>query len=85
MILVTTKTKFTGMDGRTVVAFVQKDGHAVDPFTITASPSGVSFKGIMVGEFSGQNDLQEWAKLMGDVWRERLKLRPSIVTTPAGH
>lgn len=79
------KTKFTGLDGRVVVAFVQKGSTKVDPFTITASPSGVSFKGTMEGEFTSQNDIQDFAKAFTDIWAERLRLRPNIVTTSTGH
>lgn len=85
MILELEKTKFTGLDGRVVVAFVQKNSTKVDPFTITASPSGISFKGTMEGEFTKQNDLEVFAKLFSEIWKERLRLRPSIVTSPSGH
>lgn len=83
------KTKWTGLDQRTFVAFTQETPEGekahVDPFTIVVSPSGVSFKGVMVGELQTQNELQDFAKLFGEVWKERLKLRPQIVTSESGH
>ena len=95
MVLVMKKVKWTGLDQRTVVSFVQvvpqkegdttKEVSTVDPFTITVSPSGISFKGSMVGELQEQKELQEFAKLIGDVWKERLSLRPKLVTSPSGH
>lgn len=89
MIIQMKKVKWTGLDQRVVVTFVQvvPEGMTanVDPFTITATPSGISFKGSMLGEMTSQNDLQDFAKLFSEVWKERLKLRPQIVTTPSGH
>lgn len=75
------RLKWTGPDGRTYVTYTQKhaDNVTLDAFTITVSPSGVSFKGKMLGELDDQADLQGFAKLMGDVWKDRLKLRIHIV------
>lgn len=83
------KTKWTNLEQRTCVSFTQKTPEgmtaAVDPFTITASPSGISFKGSMVGELSNEAELQAFAKLFSDIWVERKRLRPAIVTSPSGH
>lgn len=80
------RLKWTGPDNRTYVTYTQKnpEGYmprevSLDAFTITVSPSGVSFKGKMIGEMSDQADLQDFAKIMGDVWKDRLKLRVHIV------
>lgn len=85
MILEMDKLKFTDLSGRTVVAFVQKGSTKIDPFTITASPSGISFKGTLEGELNKQDELEKFAKLFTDIWAERLRLRPTIVQSPSGH
>ncbi len=75
MILEMEKTKFVGMDGTPTIVFRQKGVAPVTAFTITCTPTGISFKNKMIGELEGQLDLRAFAKLMDEVWRERSKLR----------
>lgn len=75
------KTKYSGLDGRTYVAFTQRESTALIPFQIIASPSGLSFKGTMEGEIQKNlPEMQDFAKMVGEAWREHLKLRPIIKT-----
>jgi hypothetical protein len=53
------------------------------PFTIRATPHGVNFEGTLKSPITDHNDLQEFARLMGDAWKEHLKLRPQIVHAAA--
>lgn len=75
MILEMDKVKFTGIDGTPQCLFRQKGVDPKSAFTIIVTPTGVRFKGNMIGELEGQSDLQSLAKLIDEVWRERMKMR----------
>lgn len=77
------KSKIDGLDGRTKVLFQEDSGDA-DPFTLTATPQGITFTG-KLGVILDSNDmLQEFARLVGAGWSEHTKLRPKIYSPSEG-
>lgn len=85
MILEVDKISFKGMDGTPNILFKQKLADPKTGFCIVCSPTGIRFKGTMLGEMSSYQDLQAFAKLMDQVWRERQKLmrwKPDPITAP---
>jgi hypothetical protein len=77
------KSKYSGIDGRTYVAFTQKNSTQEKPFQIIASPSGVSFKGTMEGEIQKNlPEMQDFARMVAEAWKEHLRLKPIIKTHP---
>ncbi len=78
------RTSFTGLDGRVVVAFTE-DVARIDAFTIEVRPSGMKIKGVMTMEISSEGELQDFAKLLSDIWQEHRRIKPKLSTTLSGH
>lgn len=74
-----TKEKVSLLDGRTVSRWIEKDSTEARPFRIEASPSGIRFSGTMQGEIEDMKELQAFAKLLDEIWRERVRLRPVLM------
>lgn len=77
-------TKFTGLDGRVVVAFTE-DRAGVDAFTIKINPEGMWFTGTSEMKITTEAELQDFAKMISNIWSEQRKLRPKLTTSLAGH
>lgn len=75
---------FKGLDGRRTITFIQKDG-GVQPFCVVATPSGISFRGTMNGEFESGDDLASLRDVIGKAWDWHLKLVPKLVMSASGH
>lgn len=78
------RTKFSGIDGRTIVTFQEQTGKD-NPFEIRLTPSGMSFSGKLEKEISSMDELQDWARLISACWGEHERLRPKITKSFAGH
>ncbi len=71
------KLKFSAIDGMTKVSFAAT-APSPEPFTVTASPTGVRLHGKMIGELSDRETLNDFARLIADAWKEHQKLAPTI-------
>ncbi len=79
------KIPHTGMDGKVTVSFVEKSDK-LNPFKFVVSREGLHFEGEMKGRIVTQQDLQDFAKLLGEiVWAEKMRHDPKIHSTIAGH
>ncbi len=67
-----------------VVAFTENTAR-VDAFTMEVRPSGLKFKGVLDKEISTEGELQDFAKLLSDVWQEHRRIKPKLATTLSGH
>ena len=76
--------KFDGLDGKTIVAYQENSGES-EPFEVRVSRSGMTFKGKLSSEICTENDLQDFAKMIADIWQEHRKLAPKLNQTLAGH
>ncbi len=79
-----TKTKFDGLDGKTVVGFTEMSDEAT-PFSVRMTKSGMTMQGKMSKEICTQDDLEAFARFVTNAWMEREKLRQKLSTTLAGH
>ncbi len=75
-----TRTKFSSMEGHTVVAF---DVEGDDLFLLSARPRGLELEGKF--ELTTEQELQDFAKLISEAWSEHRKLKPKLVQTLSGH
>lgn len=73
------KTKYDSLDGKVIVAYTTEDS----AFSMKASRAGVTFQGELTLE--SQAELQEFAKLLSDVWTDHRKLVPKLSSTLSGH
>lgn len=73
------RTKFDSLDGKTVVALTSED----DKFQLKASRSGVMINGEL--EIEGMQELDQFAKLLSDAWKEHLRLKPKLQSSLSGH
>ena len=76
------REKYTGLDNRTYVKWTEASTTGeiqTRPFTIVASPSGISIRGAMLGEIENVTELQEFAKIISEAQIEQRKLRPQLV------
>lgn len=69
-----TKTKHSGIDGKTVVGWVEDQSD----FQVRATQEGVWFQGMMKMKLSTMIELQAFAELLSEAWAEHTKLRPKI-------
>jgi hypothetical protein len=70
--------KYTALDdGRARVKYVE-DGVTVLPFKCEASAEGVNFAGSLKKPLTSRAELQDFARLIADVWTEHIKLAPRI-------
>lgn len=80
-----TKEKFDSIDGNTYIQFREESSNVVDPFSIRVSKQGMNFKGYLDVPISSEKELQDFARLISDMWQEHRKLAPKIHTTLSGH
>lgn len=73
------KTKYDSLDGKVICAYTTEDSS----FSMRASKAGVTFEGKLAIE--NQQELQQFAKLMSDVWVDHRKLVPKLTGTLSGH
>ena len=78
------KTKYTAIDNKTIVAFTEQSGSAHE-FSVKASGQGIWFEGALSHKIDNEKELNDFARLIGDAWKEHQKLAPKIVMTAAGH
>lgn len=76
-------TSHTGLDGRVVVAFTEEQG-GVDAFTLKATPAGIQI-GSMKKVITTMDELQDFARMVSDLWTEHKRITPKLTTTFAGH
>lgn len=76
------RTKFTSLDNKTKVSFQANTGES-DAFQLIASGEGVEFQGKFL--IPGEQELQDFAKLLSQVWQEHRKLKPKLATSLSGH
>lgn len=74
-------TKYDGLDGKTKVAYTEKDGD----FAVIADQSGINFKGTLKEPLSSHTELNAFAELIGDMVKEHFKLKPKLSTSLSGH
>lgn len=72
-------TEFTGLDGKKVTAYTAED----DSFSFKATRSGVTFSGAL--ELQDEDQLQDFAALLSDVWLARRRAVPKLSKTVSGH
>lgn len=77
-------SKFSGLDGYTTVSYIEQSG-APHPFTVEVKQTGLTVKGQMAMPISTLDELNDFARLIGEAWGEHRKLCPKIVTNAAGH
>lgn len=78
--LIMKKEKVSGLDGRTIVRYIEENSTQSRPFRITSSASGMRFEGTMEGEIETMEELQAWAKLTSDAWVDHTKLRHAAIS-----
>lgn len=76
-----TKTKHSGLDGKTVVGWVEDQSD----FQVRATMEGVWFQGMMKMKLSTMAELQDFAELISEAWAEHAKLKPRITTSFNDH
>lgn len=69
------REKYSSLSGMTTVRLEQITGHPY-PFKICCDSAGINFDGILCIE--SQSELQDFARLIGDAWKEHLLLAPKI-------
>lgn len=81
------KTKTDALDGQVEVKYTQqvegKDA-PFPPFRIVARRDGVHFEGTSA-KITDMKDLQEFAKIVSDAWKDHTSLQVKIATTLSGH
>ncbi len=77
-------TKHDSLDGKTTISYTEQSKEAA-PFTVKVTKSGMRFEGKLVQEIVTERDLQDFAKLVSDVWVEHRKLAPKISTSLSEH
>lgn len=77
--------KYSALDGKTTVAFIQERKETGEPFTIKVNQSGMSFSGSMDQPISDKVQLNDLARLIGDAWKEHMKLVPKLTSSLSGH
>lgn len=78
------KDKFSALDGKTKVTFTTNSMETGKEFVVEASSAGICFRGESP-VISDREQLNEFARLVGDAYTEHRKLVPKIVTSPSGH
>lgn len=83
-----TREKFTSiLTAETTIRYVSEDDGSLsdDPaFTLEVDKKGLRIFG-KCPEITTQNDLQDFARLISDMWREHLTLAPKITQNLSGH
>lgn len=81
------KTKTSALDGETEVKYTQqvegKDA-PFPPFRIVARKDGMHFEG-QSAKITDMKDLQDFAKVVSDAWKDHTSLQVKISTTISGH
>ncbi len=73
-----TRTKFSGIDGKTAVAWAEPHG-----FKLEARPHGMVITGSF--EISDLVELEAFARLVTAAWTDRESLKPKLVSALSGH
>lgn len=76
------KNKYSSLDGRTKVMVTLKGPKS---FCVQATPSGVELMGPLSTEISDREELDHYAQLVAEGWKEHIKLIPKISRTLSGH
>lgn len=74
--------KVSSLLGHTEVRRIEKTQND-NPFTIIASPYGLTIKGVS-STLSSNSDLQKVAQMIGESWNDYNDLKPKIYTTKDG-
>lgn len=69
------------MDGKTYVSFTSPTN---PPFKATAGANGISFMGVS-HVISTMSELNAFAELVGELWKEHVKLAPNLRESLTGH
>lgn len=73
------KSKFSNLLGQAQVDFTEHNSNDVMPFIIRCTASGINFEGTLKKSISSQDELQEFARMIADAWKEHKSLSPKIV------
>lgn len=73
--------KYDGLDGKTKISLVTIN--EPQTFSSISDPQGLTLKGEIV--IKSEKELQEFARLISDMWSEHRKLAPKILRTTTGH
>ena len=76
------KDKYSSLDGRTKVLITLK---GETKFVVQATPSGIELMSPMNVEISDREELDHYAQLIAEGWKEHIKLIPKIAKTVSGH
>lgn len=76
------KNKYSSMDGRTKVMVTLK---GPKEFCVQGTPSGVELMGPLNLELESREDLDSFAQLIVEGWKEHLLLKPKLSRTLSGH
>ncbi len=72
------RSKFSALiDGLTTVTYVEQVG-TDDEFTITVNQKGMRIRGHLVATITSEKDLQDFARLISDCWKDHKKLVPKV-------
>ena len=74
-------TKFDSLDGKTIVSY-QEDSEETEPFEVRVSRSGMTFKGKLSTEICTERELQDFARMISDIWQEHRRLAPKLSSNP---
>jgi hypothetical protein len=74
------KTKFSALDGQTMIRWTEEPTDEARAFTIEASPTGIRFKGTMQAEIEDMAELQAWAEVTSIAWQEHRVLRNAVLS-----
>lgn len=77
------KKKYSGLDSRTYVQFVEhhkQNGETEHPFKILVSASGLTIQGWMTGELETEEELSRFAEYISVAWVEYRKLKKELLT-----
>lgn len=77
------RTKIDGLDGLPKYRYTIKEQGLNPEVFVEGSRKGVELKGNLV--LSRYEDLQPFAKAIGDAWKDHKKLMPNLKANLAGH
>jgi hypothetical protein len=59
------------------------ENHAGDDARVTASPGGISIKGPLI--IINPTEMDTFARLVANTWKEHLKMKPNLMASISGH
>lgn len=74
------KAKFDGLDGRTTVTYTENNA-SDNPFKITCTAQGITLSGKMEKVLTSNDELQDFARLIAEAWKDHTRLKPRIITS----